>query len=280
MVETNNNPAVMQALGYPVALPQTVVPVTKTQTQIQRTQYNPNKLQAVLTALQKPRALKSKGELIAEVLSGLPEERSFTGGFGEEIINPWAMGLSSFARAFGNVYKARKQDERERELEDRERELKAAQIELDADKAVVTDQIAQDYLKVNDPNGTGGDVLYRFEPQRIAEMKKLNDEAGRWATEQGKFVSDKLNTKSSQAYNEFEGKAKQYVQDQLKKIYGAQMTEQEGERFFKSMGLSPYLDPSLRWKLVENALDDLARKSGTTIKKESDAANKFMEGTI
>ena len=97
------------------------------------------------------------------------------------------------------------------------------------------------------------------------ELKELNDKAGRWATDWGKGVSDMMNTDQVQAYNEFEGKAKQYVQDQLKKIYGAQMTEAEGERFFKSMGLSPKLDPNLRWKLVENALDDLARKNGTTI---------------
>ena len=58
-----------------------------------------------------------------------------------------------------------------------------------------------------------------------------------------------------------------YIQDQLKKIYGAQMTEQEGERFFKSMGLSPYLDPALRWRLVENALNDVAHKNNLDIKQ-------------
>lgn len=259
MESQNNNQAVLAALGYP-ALPQTIVPVTKVQTQTQRTQYNPNKLNAVLTALQKPRALKTRGEVIAEALAGLPEERSFTGGFGEEIINPWAMGLSSFARSFGNAYKSKKEDERERANEEREDALKAAQLALEADKSVVTNQIADDYMKINDPNA-GGDVSYRFTPDRIEKMKELNDKAGRWATQWGKGVSDMANTEASQAYNEFEGLAKQYVQDQLKKIYGAQMTEQEGERFFKSMGLSPYLDPALRWRLVENALNDVAHKN-------------------
>lgn len=265
MEQYNNTQSVIGALGYPV-LPQSVVRTPRTERTVQRTQYDPNKLNAVLAALQKPRSLKTRGEVIAEVLAETPEARSFKGGYGEEIINPWAMGLSSFARAFGAAYKSKKQDEREKELEDRENALKAAQIAMDADKSAITEKYIEDYMKVNDPNA-GTDVAYRFEPSRIAEMKKLNDEAGRWATEWGKGMSDMINTDASKAYNEFEGKAKQYVQDQLKKIYGAQMTEQEGERFFKSMGLSPYLDPELRWNLVENALDDLARKNGTTIKQ-------------
>lgn len=105
----------------------------------------------------------------------------------------------------------------------------------------------------------------RFSADRLNELKTLNDKAGRWATSWGKALSDMANTDASQAYSEFEGKAKQYVQDQLKKIYGAQMTEQEGERFFKSMGLTPDLDPSVRWSLVESALNDLAIKSGQSL---------------
>ena len=47
------------------------------------------------------------------------------------------------------------------------------------------------------------------------------------------------------------------------------------------MGLSPKLDPELRWQLVENALDDLARKNNMTIKTDnSQAINDFMKGTI
>lgn len=293
----DNTQSVVGAL-YPMALPQTVVPVTKTQTSYSRTQYNPNKLKAVMDALRtprntqlvvdamnKPRALKTRGEVIAEALSELPQTRSFTGGFGEEIINPWDMALTSFARAFGSTYKSKKSDEREKadaaredaiksaqlqmEAENAAREdaIKAAQLDLEANKAEITSQTADDFIKYNNPNA-GGDVAYRFEPKRIQDLKELNDKAGRWATQWGKGMSDMADTEQSRAYNEFEGKAKQYVQDQLKKIYGAQMTEQEGERFFKSMGLSPYLAPELRWSLVENALEDVARKNGTTMQQQ------------
>lgn len=290
--------AVMNAM-YPMALPQKVEPITKKTFTTQRTQYDPNKLKAVMDALRtprntqimvdalnKPRALKTRGEVIAEALSELPQTRSFTGGFGEEIINPWDMALTSFARAYGSTYKSKKSDEREKadaaredaiksaqiqmEAENAAREdaIKAAQLDLEANKAEITSQMADDYIKYNNPNA-GGDVAYRFEPQRIQDLKELNDKAGRWATQWGKGMSDIANTEQSRAYNEFEGKAKQYVQDQLKKIYGAQMTEQEGERFFKSMGLSPYLAPELRWSLVENALEDVARKNGTTMQQQA-----------
>lgn len=144
---------VMGALGYPVmALPQTVQPVTNTKKTVQRTQYDPNKLSAVLAALKKPRALKTRGEVIAEALANVPEARSFTGGFGEEIINPWSMALSSFARGFGNAYKSKKEDERERAKEEREDALKAAQLELEATKQAIADETENTHIKYNDPN--------------------------------------------------------------------------------------------------------------------------------
>ena len=99
-----------------------------------------------------------------------------------------------------------------------------------------------------------------------------------------KDLADIANTKQSRAYNKFEGLAKQYVQDQLRKIYGAQFTEAEGERFFQSMGLSPKLDPETRWELVENALADVARKNGLQLPAISNSSNdlmtQFMNGTI
>ena len=263
MENQNNNQAVLAALGYPV-LPQTVTPVIKTQKTVQRTQYDPNKLQAVVDALKTPTLRKSKYESLANALANTPEARSFIGAYGTEVINPWAVGLSSLARGFGSAYGDRLASDREAALKDQENALKAAQLEAEATKQAIQDQSSLDYIKYNDPNA-GGDVSYRFEPERIEKMKKLNDEAGRWATEWGKGISDMANTEASQAYNEFEGMAKQYVQDQLKKIYGAQMTEQEGERFFKSMGLSPYLDPKMRWRLVENALNDVAHKNGLSL---------------
>ena len=296
-----------------LALPQTVMPVTKTSYETKGVRYDPAKLQALKLALTtgrsdlkplksaitSPRPVMSKWEAVANALAQYPESRSFTGGFGEEIINPWDVGLGSFARAFGNVYGARLASQREADAQAREdaikaaeldykaaemaREdaIKAAQLENEAAKQEYAQQVADDYIKFNNPS----DVSYRFEPERIENLKELNDKAGRWATEWGKGVSDMANTEQSQAYNEFEGKAKQYVQDQLKKIYGAQMTEQEGERFFKSMGLSPYLDPKLRWSLVENALEDVARKNNLTMQQPQNQTEKnimeaFMKGTI
>lgn len=267
--------------GIQLALPQTIVPVTKTQYQVQRTQYDPEKLQALKSALGIARPTMSKWEAVANALAQTPQPRSFTGGFGEEIINPWGEALSNFARGFGSAYSARKADEREKAEQAREDAIKAAQLDYEASKRVIADEIAQDFIKINQDKEAGSDTSYRFAPEKIKELKDLNDKAGRWATDWGKGVSDMANTEQSQAYNEFEGKAKQYVQDQLKKIYGAQMTEAEGERFFKSMGLSPKLDPELRWVLVENALDDLARKSNLTIKSDNtQEINDFMKGTI
>lgn len=250
--------------GIQLALPQTIQPITKTQYQVQRTQYDPEKLLALKTALATPRRGISQDEIWANALANYPEAKSYTGGFGEEIINPWGEGLSNFARSFGSAYAAQKADEREKAEQAREDAIKAAQLEYEASKQNISDQTATDYIKLNQSNDTGN-MAYRFAPEKIQELKELNDNAGRWATDWGKGVSDMMNTDQAQAYNEFEGKAKQYVQDQLKKIYGAQMTEAEGERFFKSMGLSPKLDPNLRWSLVENALEDIARKNGTTI---------------
>ena len=265
--------------GIQLALPQTIQPITKTQYQVQRTQYDPEKLLALKTALATPRRVMSQDEIWANALANYPEAKSYTGGFGEEIISPWAEGFSNFARSFGSAYAAAKADEREKAEQAREDAIKAAQLDYEASKQNISDQTATDYIKLNQSNDAGN-TAYRFSPERIQELKDLNYTAGRWGTDWGKGVSDIANTEQSQAYNEFEGKAKQYVQDQLKKIYGAQMTEAEGERFFKSMGLSPKLDPELRWKLVENALEDIARKNNTTIKSDnSQAINDFMKGT-
>ena len=299
-----------------LALPQTVIPVTKTSSETRGVRYDPAKLQALKMALgagrgdlqplkaaiTAPRPVMSNGEAIARALAQYPEARSFTGGFGEEIINPWAVGISSLARGFGNVYGARAESQREADAQvrddaikaaeldykaaemAREDAIKAAQLENEAAKQEYVNQVADDWIKYNNPTTGTGDVSYRFEPERVQELKDLNEKAGRWATEWGAGVSDMSNTEKSQAWAEFDGKTKQYVQDQLKKIYGSQMTEQDSIRFFNSMGLSRYMDPKVRWSLVENSLEDLARKNGKTLKQEPqteiDAATAFMKGTI
>lgn len=152
MENQNNNQAVLAALGYPVALPQSVLPVTKKSTQIQRTQYNPEKLQAVMNALQQPSLRRSAMESAAKVLAEMPEAQSFKGAYGVDVINPWDVGLSSFARSFGSAYADRKAGEREAAMQDRENALKAAQLALDADKAAITETTTDDHIKYNDPN--------------------------------------------------------------------------------------------------------------------------------
>lgn len=264
--------------GIQLALPQTVVPVWKTQHQVASTQYDPAKLAALKSALtasrSKQQIAKDKWEMLGNALATNMSSPTYEGAYGVKFTNPLTDALVGSARTFSDLYGGFKQQERDLANQDvelqnlaREDAIKAAQLEAEASKQAITDQIAKDYIKFNDPKAAEADMSYRFEPERIKELKELNDNAGRWATQWEKGQSDIWNTEASRSYNEFEGKAKQYVQDQLKKIYGAQMTEAEGERFFKSMGLSPQLDPELRWRLVENALDDLARKSGKTIKE-------------
>lgn len=124
----------------------------------------------------------------------------------------------------------------------------------------------------------------KVSPDSLKKMKALNESAGRWDTnaydpsdtKQGYWsrfnvkampgtdygIAKANNTQEAQDYQEFEGLAKQIVQDQLRKIYGSQFTEKEGERFFLSMGLSPIADKSKRWKLFMNAINDLRIQNG------------------
>jgi len=174
----NNDSTVLSALGYG-ALPQSVVPVTKTQTQIQRTQYDPNKMKALMDALGAPKSVPGIGEAIANALTKMPESHTYTGGFGEQIINPWEVAISSLARGAGDVYSQRAAAVRDAEEAARENAIKAAQIELDADKQQITSQVAQDYLKVNDPNakGAGGTPEQQAvqKESALAALKELDD---------------------------------------------------------------------------------------------------------
>ena len=113
-------------------------------TTTQRTQYEPDKLQALKAALASPRQTMSGMEAFANALAQYPETRSFTGGFGEEIINPWAVGLSSLARGFGSAYGAKTADERAVANQAREDAIKAAELDNEAAKKVITDQVKYD----------------------------------------------------------------------------------------------------------------------------------------
>lgn len=176
--------AVMNAM-YPMALPQKVEPITKKTFTTQRTQYDPNKLSAVMAALKTPRSTKpllealnaprnseiGTAESIARALATMPEQRSFTGAYGTEVINPWTALLGSGMRAYGTAYGDRASAKREADNLAREDAIKAAQIQVDAENAAredaikaaqldleankeqITSQIADDYIKYNlDPN--------------------------------------------------------------------------------------------------------------------------------
>lgn len=116
--------------------------------------------------------------------------------------------------------------------------------------------------KGNDSKALNDAIAYRTSPEQISRMKQLNTNAGRWMVNAAYDVDAARATSEAKAYQEFEGLAKQIVQDQLRKIYGAQFTEKEGERFFKSMGLNPSMAPEVRWNLFMNAINDLRQKSG------------------
>lgn len=164
--------ALRNALGTNIqmALPQTVQPVVKTQRQVSATQYDPEKLAALKSALTAPRMKMGKWESLANALAQTPEARSFTGGFGEEIINPWAVGLSSLARGFGSTYGALKANEREVAEQAREDAIKAAQLEAEATKQAITDQEALDWMKVNDPSAQAQKQLEQ--EQQKAQQKE------------------------------------------------------------------------------------------------------------
>lgn len=170
-----DNNQVLQALGYPMALPQQVVPVTKTQRTIQSTQYDPDKLQAVVNALRTPTLKKSRMETFANALAGVSDAPSFKGAYGVDVINPWAVGLSSLSQGFGGAYGDRLASAREAEMQDRENALKAAQLEAEATKQAISDQVAQDYIKVNDPNAKTAEQQTQAIQQREAAKQAIRD---------------------------------------------------------------------------------------------------------
>lgn len=164
-----NNP------GIQLALPQTIRPVTKTQYQVQRTQYDPEKLLALKTALATPRRVMSQDEIWANALANYPEAKSYTGGFGEEIISPWGEAMSSFARSFGSAYAAAKADEREKAEQAREDAIKAAQLDYEASKQNITDQTALDYIKYNDPTAKTLQQAQQEQQQKQAAVDALHE---------------------------------------------------------------------------------------------------------
>lgn len=167
---------VMGALGYPtLSMPQGIKKVTNTKTTTQGVQYDPNKWQALMTALGRPTVRKSKWESLANALAATPEARSFTGAYGTEVINPWAMGLSSLARGFGSAYGDRLASAREAEMKDQENALKAAQLDAEATKQAVAREIATEHMKYNDPNAKTEEQLKQEMIQEDAALNALQE---------------------------------------------------------------------------------------------------------
>ena len=119
----------------------------------------------------------------------------------------------------------------------------------------------------------------RTAPEVLAELKQLNASAGRWARTSnpsehnfaGRHLTGAgvdygadyaLGTTRTKNFTRYENLMKQLVQDQLRKIYGSQFTAEEGERFFRSMGLDPIADPEDRWELAMEAINNLRLKHG------------------
>lgn len=174
----NNATSVQNALqggGIQFAMPQSVLSVPKTSHQVQKVMYDQAKLQALKDALALKRPTMSRWEAFANSLANLETPQSRIGGFGEEIINPWADAITSFARGFGNVYAARKAAEREAEEKAREDAIKAAQMDLEASKQQVTDSVAQDYIKYNNPDAKTFEQVQKEEEQKQAALNALHE---------------------------------------------------------------------------------------------------------
>lgn len=174
----NNGMAVQNALqgtGIQFAMPQSVLSVPKTSHQVQKVVYDQAKLQALKDALAIKRPTMGGWESFANTLAQTPEMRSFTGAYGTEVFNPLGNGISTLMRGFGSTYGARKASEREAAEKAREDAIKAAQMDLEASKQQVTDSVAQDYIKFNDPNAKTMQQLEQEETQKQAAVQALKD---------------------------------------------------------------------------------------------------------
>lgn len=161
--------------GIQLALPQTIQPITKTQKQVQRTQYDPTKLQALKDALTAKHSSMGGLEAFANTLSNAPEVRTFKGAYDTEVYSPWAAGASSLMRGFGNTYSKLKESEREVAEKAREDAIKAAQLDAEATKQQISDQVATDYIKYNDPNAKTIQQLEQEQTQKQAAVQALKD---------------------------------------------------------------------------------------------------------
>lgn len=146
------NNTIMGALGYPM-LPQTVQPVTNTKTTVQRTQYNPEQMQALVDALRTPQQMQqNKWELLGGALAKNLTSPTYEGAYGVKFSNGKMDALARGANMFNDIYGAQKQQERDAENAKRENEIKIAQMLMDAGKQSINEETENTHVKVNDPN--------------------------------------------------------------------------------------------------------------------------------
>lgn len=303
----NNGMAVQNALqgaGIQFAMPQSVLSVPKTSHQVQRVMYDPQKLQALKDALGVARPTMSKWEAVANALAQTPEARSFTGGFGEEIINPWAVGLSSLARGFGGAYSARKASEREAEEKAREDAIKAAQMDLEASKQQVTDSVAQDYIKFNDPNAKGmqelekqakdlqtvqvlmnqlEDIGTRFDDE-FANIDDIQNNATKFGTAtRGALWGAGRSTREKQGQEDFDawkGSVKNILVNANKQAGSGAMSDADAARYEQEIGKAK--DPAQARNIMRSFWTRLTAPMTANAPQtpEAQAANDFMRGNI
>lgn len=148
-----NNGAMLAALGYPVALPQTVEQYPTYKHSVQRTQYDPNKMRALVEALRTPQQMeKGKWELLGNALAKNITSPQYEGAYGVKFGDYRTNALAQGANMFNDIYGAQKQQERDAANAARENEIKALQMELDAGKQVISDENGMQWIKFNDPN--------------------------------------------------------------------------------------------------------------------------------
>lgn len=166
-MDNNNTQAIMGALGYPMALPQGVTgPYTTNKTQVQRVQYDPNKMQALVDALRKPeQTQQGSWELLGNALAKNLTSPTYEGAYGVKFTNGKTDALVRGANMFNDIYGTQKQQERDAENAKRENEVKIAQMLADASKQAITDTTDQQYFKVN-TNANGGT------PEQQAQQKE------------------------------------------------------------------------------------------------------------
>lgn len=175
-MENNNNVnGILGALGYG-ALPQGISgPYTTTKHQVQRTQYDPNKMQALVDALSTPQQMqKGKWELLGNALANNITSPQYEGAYGVKFADPRLSAIATGVNMFNDIYGGQKEQERDAANAERENKIKIAQMLTDASKQAVTDQADTQYIKYNTTaNGVGTPDQQQL--QRQAALDALHE---------------------------------------------------------------------------------------------------------